>query len=286
MNTLLGKIRSCPAGTENRIRKLSILLVLALSIGACSGSYLKINFMWTTVHRLPPDERMLTLDASPEAVKAALATWVSENRGEVFYQAQDYDKIIVIDPDGERKFRRVNARARRQWESYEKNKVLVWEDSEWRWFTRDSESQIKEIPAAEKGHKFFVRMAQRSDTSEHKIITDWTTYAVPSGMNVITSGGNVVSAPPIIHATPTYSTTKTTLRFSSIIRFFIFKSKGKTKVYAFGLPEDSTAQVVANYGHSIGYDWWRQVDGRREALLVKSAYNFIRELDRAGKLVE
>lgn len=266
---------------------LGFLIILAVCttfcISGCAEHYDRINFCWTSNHRIPPDERIISVSASPQAVKNALATWTLDNNGEILTETHDYNKILTLHPDSSKNFEIAHEYAEKKWSSYEKNIYSKDKEGVWQRFVQASKTQVTEKPSSEQGYKLTVKVGDRNENIQIKVKTGHDTIYAP-GQTMVLSSGTVVTTPPTPISTPHYEYKKKTLTFYSKVLFFIFKNEGKTQIYAYALPVEG--KIEAKYGNSIGQKWHSYIDARVEAIFVKDAFGFLENLDHSGKLQE
>jgi hypothetical protein len=260
--------------THSRYLCCQVVLLIFIAIGtsgcsSTSSTYSKISFCWTTNHRMAPTKRMISVDASPLSVKNALVKWASLHAGEIITESNDYDKRVIVRPEGMARFQIVNDITENKWKSYETNKYIEWRGDEFKNFQNMSETQIEELPSLNMGWKLFVKMGKREGSiNVQEKNGSQMTYAPGFFLN-----GAWIQPAPVM--TTRYKTVKKTLSFYSIVRFYIFENEGKTFVCAHAFPRDETSQVEAGYGHSIGYRWREYIDARQEVNLVKDAFHYL-----------
>ena len=263
-----------------------VLIILSITIfinGCASPPYSRVKFCWTTNHRIPPEDRMVSVNATPLAVRNALVKWALFYQGEVILDFAGYDKIITLRPDSSKNFQMAHDIFEKEWNSYKINRVRKWEKEEWLRFMQLSKKQIEETSSAGKGYKLFVKTRERMGEIWVKEQTGSKVGYTPP---IITySWGTptgVVGGMPVEYGV--YETIRKTRPFYSIVRFFIFENKGKTYVYAYALPVEGESQTEARYGVTIGYRWYKFIDARVEAEMVRDALNYLRNLEQADKL--
>ena len=265
---------------KNGLKWLLIMFAICLTNG-CAQHYNKIDFCWTTNHRIPPNERMISVNATPLSAKNALVKWALLHSGEVVTEKNDYGKIITLHPDSSKKFQMAHDIAEKKWNSYERNEFLKWGDGEFDRLQQFSETQIEVAPSPQTGWKLFVKIGKREGQVNVRKRAGYQTVYVPG---FFSPKGVWVQPNPI--KMPRYEIETKTLIFYSIVRFFIFENEGKTFIYVYALPEEGKLQVKASYGNSIGHKWHKYIDARQEAEFVGDAFSYLQTLDHLGKLQE
>ena len=248
----------------------ALLTFTNILIGGCAQTYNEVSFCWTTNHRIPPSERIISVNASPEATKNAITKWVDIKKGMILTDEEDYDKIITLTPDSMQNFLLANNFAKKQWESYDKNEYKKTDQEEWKKFIAASESQIKENPSNDKGYRLFARVGDKDEKfNVRKAVGTKVKHFPGFFLN------GVWHQPPPMPFTE-YKTVTQTLTFYSVIRFYIFVNEDKTYIYADALP--GAGEYVAKYGNSIGYKWHSNINAKKEEALITEFLNYIKGL--------
>jgi hypothetical protein len=229
---------------------------------------------------------MISVNATPQAVKNALVKWAFFYKGKVLADTNDFNKVITLHPDSLKKFQMAHDIAAKVWNSYEKDIVRKWQKGEWERFKQLSETQVEETPSARKGYKLFIKTREREGEIEVLKQAGYKATYTPGFFRSDSKGNPTIYEPGMPIYSRNYVTAEKTLPFYSIVRFFIFEDKGKTFIYAYAFPVEGASQTQARYGSSIGHSWYKYIDACVEAEMVKDALNYLRNLERADKLQE
>jgi hypothetical protein len=291
-----GKVKEMKqnSGYKNILFKFTAFVALAIMLSGCGKHYKRIPYAWTSDHRLPPHERILSLKASPLSTFTALQKWVKDNHGSIVSSVDDYRYVYDLQPQSEEHFQTFQTFVQKYWQSFDENTFLKWDNAEWTKLKELSDLQINKTKSDTAGFVLEVAMGDRTGTFTYSkqvgtkqsfmpiYNPGFTAYQPPPG-----PGSKTMRVPGpktmVPMSTPTYEKRTKTLRFHSSISFFIYRHDAGTHVYAIGMPVDEKG-VRSSYHGTIGHAWWPQVTGKKEASLIKEAYTFLSELDKAGEL--
>jgi hypothetical protein len=254
---------------SNRIWALGYALATATLLSGCATHYTKVNFCWTTTHRLSPQERFIHLPADAEQVVASLREWVSENGGAITAEDKP-DKMIRPAGDADRLFQEMTAIVTNEWRAYDLNRYRNFAEGEWERMKDLSEKQVEESDLLGRAYRISAVLGIRTDS---------TTVSVPVGnttMPVYTPGFLTVPGSMLYIPTTKYENRLKTVTFESRMQFYVFEtSKNSCTVYVYGAPADKQADIVAHYGASTGHRWWPNVTGEHEARLAREAFRYL-----------
>lgn len=260
----------------------SLLCSFLIGCATSPQRYGKINFCWTSDHHLPPEERILTLNSSPEVTAERITKWVNEKGGEIIEKKDDCDTIVKLQPEGEENFLAVQNIVKKEWIAYDENRFRKWEDGEWAKLQELSKNQTEFVNSLDNyGYYLKARLGKRDRTIQYQEQVGTSTFMHQT--YIYTKNGPIPGmAIPV--TSPKYETREKTAHFCSQIEFFVFRDEGSTKVYAVGAPFDEASSVKAAYGSNIGHSFWPMITGKDEAFLVKEAYIYLRDFEQEGKL--
>jgi hypothetical protein len=279
---------------KNIICTFTLFVMIIFVFGGCSGRYQVIPFSWTSEHRLPPHERILTLKASPQDTFNALQNWVKDHNGTIVNIAGDYRYAYDLPSQSKEKYQVLQVFTQKYWESFDTNSRLDWNVAEWAQLKEmTGAQQISRIKSDTPGFILEARLGDRTGSFNYteQVSTQpgmtpvynpgFTSYQrVGSGIRTVTIPGAMMFVPTY---TPVYAQRTKTMCFDSSISFYIFSRGNSTHVYAFGTPVSGEGEHAA-YDKTIGHAWWNQVTGKEEAALIKDAYAYLTKLDNTGGL--
>ncbi|MEN6320651.1 MAG: WD40 repeat domain-containing protein [Syntrophaceae bacterium] len=274
--------------------KLFVYVILLFIFSGCTGRYHSVPFSWTSEHRIPPHERILTLKASPQSTFNALQNWVKDHNGTILNSSNDYLYVYDMPPQSKEKYQALQAFTQKYWESFDTNTRLDWNAAEWAQLKEmTGAQQINKIKSDTPGFILEARMGERTGSFNYteQVNTQpgmtpvynpgFTSYQrVGSGIRTVTIPGTMMFVPTY---TPVYAQRTKTMCFDSSISFYIFSRNNSTYVYAFGAPVSGEGEH-ASYDKTIGHAWWNQITGKEEAALIKDAYAYLTKLDNTGEL--
>ncbi len=255
-----------------------ILLLLASLISGCATPtvqrYDKISFSWTSDNHLPPEQRFLSLDVSPEKVIERLKAWVEEGNGKIIESKDNCNVIVQIQPNSKNNFLEARDIAEREWAAYDQNVFRKWEEGEWQELQQLSKNQVtfNETPNRQsiclKAH-----MGKREKQIKYNEQVGITrsyqqTY-------IYTKNGMIPGA-RIPMDVPKYETRISNVAFVSQIDFHIFSENGLTRIYATGAPLELGSKVKAAYGATVKHPCWPLITGKEEAAFIADAYNYLK----------
>ncbi len=261
------------------LRLVSLLILCGLFIGCATATkrYDKIPYCWTSDHRLYPEERILTLNLSLESTADGIIKWVNEKEGEIIENNNNCSTVAKLQPDSKKNFLAVQNIVKKEWNAYDENKYRKWEDGEWEKLQQLSKSQINFTnPQDQHGHCLKTKLGKREYTIEYLVQVGTVTTMQPT--YIYTQTGPMFAGMIPVHS-PQMETRKKTKLFFSQIDFFIFSDQGSTKIYAVGVPLEESSSVKVGYDATIGHSWWPIVTGEDEALRIKEAYTYLKNLE-------
>jgi len=259
-----------------------ILIVCFILFSGCSTPrYAKIAFVWTSEHRLAPSERFLTVDASIKSTCDALKTWAKKNGGKLMKDMDTCSYMFRLEPDSEENFSIANGIARKHWASYDANKYVEWEQDEWDRMKDSTTEQVKAIEPKSESYLLGFKMGCREGTF---VYPEQIGTRMTSSPKKVAYGPRTTSVSGAPTSMAVFANRTIEKSFCSLIRFFVFKDQGHTRVYAIGTPVDMSTSMTAAYGKTIEHRWWPQVSGKEEASLIKQAYTYLSGLDSTEEL--
>lgn len=262
---------------------ISVLCVCLIGCATPTPQFGKIDFCWTSDHRLSPDERFFMLRSSPEKVAGGIVKWVNEQGGEIL-ENSDCGTIAKLQSSGKKDFLAAKDIVDEVFLAYEENKFRKWGEGEWEKLQHLTKNQIQFVNSEDQsGHCIKTKVGKRLKTIEYREQVGTKTYMHQT--YIYTQHGPIPGT-VIPLKSPVFQTRKKTIPFFSQIDFFIFSDDGYTKIYAVGAPMDGSSNIKAAYGASIGHKFWKEITGKAEASLIKEAYTYLKDLEQQGKLTE
>ena len=249
-------------------------VILILLSNGCVRHYQNIPFAWTSENRIPPHERILTLNQSPENVLSALQDWAASNSGLIISSITDHGYKYELRQQCNEKFEELKKFEDRYWRSFDQDKNIGWGKSEWNKLAELMSGQIDKLVTREKSYALEVRVGERTGSFDYQeqVGANSTMIMVP----IYNAYSKYTMMIPQYVSTPVYETRTKTECFSSLISFFIYQHNGKTNVYGYGVPEFCTGRY-ADWNQTIEHHWWPQVTGKEEANLIKDAFKYLSE---------
>lgn len=264
---------------------LFVLVLCNCFIGCATPTprYGKVDFCWTSDHRLPPDERFLSLHSLPETVAGGIVKWVNEKGGEIL-ENSSCDTIVKLQSGSKEDFLIVQDTANKVFLAYMENKYRKWEEGEWEKLQQLTKNQIQFANSDDKsGYCIKSKVGKRLKTVEYREQVGTQTYMHQT--YIYTQHGMIPGAVVPVNS-PVFQTRKKTIPFFSQIDFFVFNDHGSTKIYAVGVPMDGSSNVKAAYGATIGHKFWPVITGKEEASLIEEAYTYLKDLEQQNKLTK
>ena len=258
---------------------VSLLIWCSLFIGCAASTkrYDKIPYCWTSDHHLYPDERILTLNLSQESTADGIIKWVNEKGGKIIENNNNCSTVAKLQPDSKKNFLAVQNIVKKEWNAYDENKYRKWEEGEWEKLQQLSKSQINFTnPHDKHGYCLKTKLGRREYTIEYLVQVGTVTTMQPT--YIYTKSGPMFAGMIPVH-NPQMETRKKTNLFFSQIDFFIFSDQESTKIYAVGVPLEESSPVKVGCDATIGHSWWPTVTGKDEALLIKEAYAYLKNLE-------
>jgi len=251
----------------------AFLLALVFLVGGCATRtvYSKISFAYTSEHRMPPPERIITLDASPQTAALAVRKWVENENGKILGFEDDHEYTYRLLPDAMQNYAAVQEITRKEWKAYDDNDFREWTDEEWERFRTLSTTQVARSNSSQPGYAITARLGDRDGTYNYRVQSGTT---MGFGYNPGVPG--MVPAYTYSYPVPKYESKTKTVPFYSQLEIYIFNDGGKTGVYAIGYPVEADKDIRANYGNSIGHAYWKSVDGTHEVAFIKQLFAFLK----------
>uniref|UniRef100_UPI004055FA70 hypothetical protein n=1 Tax=Candidatus Electrothrix sp. TaxID=2170559 RepID=UPI004055FA70 len=282
-------------GHKNFLLKFTFFIILTIIFSGCGRHYQKIPYTWTSDHRIPPHERILSLNASPQAVFNALQQWVKDLNGDISMSTNDYRYAYHLPEQSAVRFQKLQSFTQKYWESYDENTYLKWDNTEWATLKELTDAQITKTSAETPGFVLEAKLAERTGTFNYKEQTGTKQSYLPIVSGGFTayqstgSGFRSFSAPTSVMVMPTtvpvYEKREKSIAFASSVSFFIYTHDTGTNVYASGTPFEKTG-TRTSYHSNIGHAWWPYITGKEEAELIREAYAFLSKLNRTGELAQ
>lgn len=270
-------------GTKTkRILSLGWAVAIAALLSSCATPYYtKVNFCWTTTHRIPPQQRFLQVPGRADDVTAALKKWVSESGGRVTSVAKP-EKMLRPAGNADILFQELTTIVSKEWQAYDLNRPRAMEDGEWQRMKDLSIKQIEETELLVEAYRIDAVLGMRSGKTTTRVAVGKTATPVyTKGFTAYrASGGGIqaIKVPGHVLAVPEtkYENRQKTGTFESRMQFYVFAgSENSCTVYVHGAPADRKSDTVAQYGASIGRAWWPYVTGEHEARLARDAFDYL-----------
>lgn len=271
-------------------RTLALLCVLFLpGLAGCAMNRFQAPFVWTTDHRLSPEERFVSVNASPQTVFAELSKWVRDRSGNIV-RTETFPNTFKVQPGSTEKFRESRAIAQHYWTALVMEKYQGFTPEDGQKLKDLGEQQIVKDSSDSPGYFIEAKLDRRTATILYQENVGGSLLPIYTpGFSSLTPRGQIVHVPGSLTSfyQPTQSVTRRmTNHFSSLLRFYVFTDQGRTKVFATGAPVDESAAVVAAPDRTIGRPWWSHVTAKEEESLIKEAFSVLAKIEANDDLSE
>ncbi len=268
--------------------RIFILLVGCAAIGQLGGCasplpYTKVNFCWTSEHRMAPTERVVRVSTEPEETARIIRNWVGTEKGTVL-ETTPVDWQPELAEDAAAKFTQAQVIIQAEWQAYDQNVVHADVPGEWAHFVELMNGQYRRVVGGTPNILIRARLRERPATvsSEEVVGTQQVpsfqspgTFTSINGSPVYFSGVQTYMQVPVTKMVPK------TVVFCSIMEFVVYRRDQSTYIYVKAMPMDTSANVTANYGNAIGHAWWPYVTGKEEEVLVRDYFRSLRAVGAA-----
>jgi len=151
------------------VRRLLIcaaVTFVGLALASCATPrYQKIDFAWTSEHRLSPTESILILEDSIQNTRANLLRWLGQQKAQIVDSDDRFARAFRLHPDAESNFRAMQTITQAEWDAYDRNVVRDWPEGQFARLQQLSASLVTRIQSPATGYQVTVRMNERVATT-------------------------------------------------------------------------------------------------------------------------
>ncbi len=253
------------------MNKLLILLVSTLFLSACN-KFVMIDAKYSNLSHMRVDDATLELDLDPKLLIFSLSDTFS-NQGNAILNRKKLKFYNKKTENSDDCWNADNEVIKKEFFAYQKNNFSLYENIDRKGISAkhgvDFQCKKMELVNDEKAESWFLEVEIPQGNYESTIeVSKLNSSIIFSGTAPISTLSTVKSDKVVKE------------NFSSRLYIWAWKEtpNSKTKVYLLAKPVNN--QIVSCNGCSIGYAWWKQVNGYAEFKLVKRYKYLLEDLVR------